>query len=112
MHPIANKQPGSRMTTGVVGRKEPRPHPVELELGVLPGQASRQHQWNSVLFVSLPRRTGNIELLHDLGNQRRGQSHHPIFATFGSPDAEPELLKIHILDPEIERFGDTQPTTA
>src|SRR6266567_4004731 len=45
------------------------------------------------------------------GEQRQGQSHHPIISALGAADAEPASFQVDVLNAQIEWFGDAQATT-
>jgi len=49
--------------------------------------------------------------MRQFGDQRQGQSHHPIFATLGTPDAQPASFQVDVFNAQIEWFADAQPTT-
>jgi hypothetical protein len=70
-----------------------------------------QHHRCAVLLVALPDHSGYLNLMRRLGDQRQGQSHHPIISTLGAADAEPASFQVDVLNAQIEWFADAQSTT-
>src|SRR5205085_4002295 len=54
---------------------------------------------------------GKSNLLGQFRDQRQGQRDHPIFTTFGTPDAEASSFQVDVFDTQIERFAHAQATT-
>jgi hypothetical protein len=62
-------------------------------------------QGDTVPRVLTPEGGGHLPLSGDLGLQAGRQGHDPVFASFGTADAQDGPLQVNVLDAEVQRFG-------
>lgn len=108
VHAVADQSAGTRVKTRPMSWKQPGPGPAELKFWKLAGQLVGQHDWQPILAVPQPQGTGELDLLAQFGNQRRGNGQNTVLTAFGVADAQSATFEVNVFDAQIEGLGNAQ----